>query len=311
MRTLVAILIALLALPPVAVAYQPAGILLPDDAGSGRNAPGTIESDVEIRAGVLYHAAFQAPIDLADYYRFEARAGDVLDFVVRGPVELHAILDSDGVELDSTPSLGVIEFYDVRVVAPEDGVYFASVEGFATAAPYCFALGVNEDPLIENLLDSQLDCAQAGAFATDDAGTGTDAPELRSGRIVIEPGVLYRGAIQAPTPDPEGTLGLVRVDPWDLYTLHLQQGQHVLAWVRAPGLLASIEDDAGSAVATLDVVTLAGTVFWVFDFTAAADGSYHVRLEGTPQAYCLGYGVDGGPTGWPGPEAAIDCALRA
>ena len=132
----------------------------------------------------------------------------------------------------------------------------------------------------------------------DDAGSGTDAPELPSGRIVVQPATLYHGAIQGPH-------GGNTVDPWDLYAVHLLAGQTMDVWVRGTALVVSVRGDGNESYGG-DVTTGPIAVLGV-EFTAPADGRYHIDIFGEPQTYCFAYSIDGGPNGVPAPVGTLSC----
>lgn len=120
----------------------------------------------------------------------------------------------------------------------------------------------------------------------DDAGSGRDAPFGNRAEIWIEPGVMYAGALGAPTPD--------RVDIGDSYAFRATEGDALYVAVRGLHTLHGVGDAEGNlltadvSVATMEI---AGT-----ELTVPATGTYFLQVRGAASPYCFAYTLD---ASWP------------
>lgn len=113
---------------------------LQDDAGSGGDAPDTLDTWIVIQPGVVYEAALPPRIDPADHYAFQGRAGQTVRVTSFGSVFcLFELWTADGQSVTSSCYLGVSQL-ELRTVLPADGNYVLKASGFAPTYHFAFTL---------------------------------------------------------------------------------------------------------------------------------------------------------------------------
>lgn len=133
---------------------DPADLLAHDDAGTGRDAPDERSDDLPVVAGPTYDARLTGGGDTADWYAFDATAGDELRVAFAAAAYgCVALVDPSGAAYGSRECVAAYQLDwetwfpnygdDVLVTTlPSSGTWYLRFSGVAGPAPYSFRLAL-------------------------------------------------------------------------------------------------------------------------------------------------------------------------
>lgn len=182
----------------VLLAFAPAGFgqagLIPleqDDAGSGSDAPDTLEaaqSAPYTTAGVV-HKGYVDPtptVDKADFFRVAGLSGDILHVDSFGNVGCLQVYGADGTRLDiACPTIDWVRM-QAWVQFPSDEDLFIGIVPYA-GGPYAFSFDINQ-------FAPEADFDGVGLPIHDDADSGHDAPDIPGPHLPVSDGDVVDGS---------------------------------------------------------------------------------------------------------------------
>ncbi len=257
-------------------------ILPQDDAYSGRDAPDHRSAEIWVNPRVHYygHTTGNA-LDGEDWYAFAGRAGDHVRGGARTIAGCFSLVSDGGEMLDGgcSPALhGPIA--EVNATLPADGTYFLR---YYSAQPESYEFNFTLDGPASLYIASTAPIPALARTLQNDAGSGGDAPDEPSTKIMVRPDTEYEGFVMGPGPDYE-----------DWYAFEARGGDNVHLHFAGTSACANIVDASG------EILDEGCTYGYVLLGHAGAevphDGVYFIRLYGFhPEDYRFTFAFNAEP----------------